>query len=156
MGQWKVEKNYANSITSEGKQVTIEYATPADIEPLMNMLIDTINQWDTHTITVENAHLSYAKIHLAFIHTHPFADGNGRLARLIANLPLLQAGLPPLVIKQSNCREYIILLADYQTAISTPQFDKHSEHQFWPNIGLLNPFNDFCENSYRATLEALE
>jgi hypothetical protein len=37
-----------------------------------------------------------AEVHAELILVHPFRDGNGRLARLVALLMALQAGLPPL------------------------------------------------------------
>ena len=37
-----------------------------------------------------------AAVHAELILIHPFRDGNGRLARLLALLMGLQAGLPPL------------------------------------------------------------
>lgn len=37
-----------------------------------------------------------AEVHAEVILVHPFRDGNGRLARLLALLMALQAGLPPL------------------------------------------------------------
>lgn len=37
-----------------------------------------------------------AVVHAEFLLIHPFRDGNGRLARLIADLMSLQAGYPPL------------------------------------------------------------
>ncbi|MFC4313043.1 Fic/DOC family protein [Steroidobacter flavus] len=37
-----------------------------------------------------------AEVHAELILVHPFRDGNGRLARLLALLMALQAGLPPL------------------------------------------------------------
>lgn len=40
----------------------------------------------------------YAWALLSFVRIHPFFDGNGRIARLIANLPLLKCGYPPLLI----------------------------------------------------------
>jgi cell filamentation protein len=37
-----------------------------------------------------------AKVHIEFILIHPFREGNGRLARLLATIMVLQAGKPPL------------------------------------------------------------
>ncbi len=155
VGEWKVEKNYANSITSTGKAVIIEYAEPQQIDALMTELVQTINQYDTSTITPNNAHETYAKLHLAFVHIHPFADGNGRLARLIANLPLLKAGLPPLLIDKDQRREYITLLADYQTSINAPSLESLAEHGFWPEPDSITLFADFCNDCYQATVALL-
>jgi cell filamentation protein len=40
--------------------------------------------------------LAMAEVHAELILVHPFREGNGRLARLLALLMALQAGLPPL------------------------------------------------------------
>ncbi|MEX3727434.1 Fic family protein [Bilophila wadsworthia] len=55
-------------------------------------------------MTRENAPSIYTRLHIPFVHIHPFADGNGRLARLISNLPLLRAGLPPIIIPKEWSR----------------------------------------------------
>ena len=39
-----------------------------------------------------------ARIHADFVKIHPFADGNGRTARLLTNLELMKAGYPPAVL----------------------------------------------------------
>ena len=37
-----------------------------------------------------------AEVHVEFVLVHPFREGNGRLARALSTLMVLQAGLPPL------------------------------------------------------------
>jgi cell filamentation protein len=49
-----------------------------------------------HGLSIEEIALSMAVIHVEFILIHPFREGNGRLARLIAYIMGLQAGYPPL------------------------------------------------------------
>jgi Fic family protein len=43
-----------------------------------------------------------AWIQWAFLFIHPFADGNGRVARMISSIPLLKKGLPPVVVTQER------------------------------------------------------
>jgi hypothetical protein len=49
--------------------------------------------------------------HAWLTHIHPFEDGNGRLARLLANLALIQSGYPPLIIRASERERYYDALA---------------------------------------------
>ena len=44
--------------------------------------------------------------HLIFEKIHPFADGNGRVGRLLLNALALQQGLPPMLIKQEKKQAY--------------------------------------------------
>ena len=47
----------------------------------------------------------YSRLHTLFVAIHPFFDGNGRMARLVANIPLLKAGFPPIAIAPEKRRE---------------------------------------------------
>jgi Fic family protein len=53
-------------------------------------------------------------VHLKFVSIHPFIDANGRTARLLMNLVLLQNGYPQAIIKVSNRAEYIQAIEKYQ------------------------------------------
>lgn len=151
-GAWKLEPNGVYAITSSGRQTYIEYASPSVVPALMTELIDDVNSIDTGIVTEENAHSFYAKIHMGFVHIHPFWDGNGRLARLLANIPLLKAGLPPLMIPFENRRNYIEILADYQVAIG--QLNKNTG--VWPDTSKLVAFNDFCQSAFQNTKQIIE
>lgn len=48
-----------------------------------------------------------AWFHHAFTQIHPFQDGNGRLARLLASLILIRHGLFPFTVKGSEKKKYI-------------------------------------------------
>ncbi|MEK9201247.1 MAG: Fic family protein, partial [Patescibacteria group bacterium] len=45
--------------------------------------------------------------HFKLVSIHPFGDGNGRTARLLMNLLLMQAGYPPAIIRKEERKQYI-------------------------------------------------
>lgn len=149
IGGWKVEPNGTYTVTRTNQSVYIEYAPPAAVPILMAKLIETINALPS--IRKEQAATVYAKIHAGLVHIHPFWDGNGRIARLIANLPLLKSGLPPLIISVQQRKRYIQLLAEYE--LNAGQLNTNTG--VWPNETLLSDFSDFCETEYQSTQEII-
>ena len=85
------------------------FAEPLKIEEEMNEFIEWLDSQ-----TIEEPILLAALVHLKFVSIHPFIDGNGRTARLLMNLVLLQNGYPQAIIKVSNRAEYIQAIEKYQ------------------------------------------
>lgn len=56
-----------------------------------------------------------ARAHKEFVFIHPFIDGNGRVARLIMNLCLIQAGFPIAIIPPIRRADYIARLEKAHT-----------------------------------------
>jgi len=56
--------------------------------------------------------LAASVAHAWFARVHPFLDGNGRTARLIANLVLIRNGWPPLTVTKQHRDEYIEALRE--------------------------------------------
>ncbi len=152
MGDWKLEINGCRAMDYQNTQkpVYIEYAHPVHIPELMEEYIKTLNAIDPQSITLNNLPELYAKLHMGFVHIHPFWDGNGRLARLIANLPLLKAGFPPLIIDTTQRKEYIEALSAYQirNGTLTPKTG------IWPKTD-YDEFITFCKKSYALTTDIL-
>jgi len=51
-----------------------------------------------------------ALIHHRLVYIHPFFDGNGRVARLVMNLLLLQAGYPLIIVLKNDRKKYYRVL----------------------------------------------
>ena len=151
-GAWKTEPNGTYALNDAGKQVFIEYALPQSVPALMRELISVLNGMNHTPLSLVDAPRTYAKIHMGIAHIHPFWDGNGRIARLVANIPLLNAGLPPIVIASEDRREYLETLANYQQIIGPIQ----ENTGVWPDESLLLDFEYFCAKSYETTKELVE
>ena len=61
-----------------------------------------------------------AMLHLNLVTIHPFIDGNGRTARLLMNLALLQAGYPTTIIPPIIRGDYISALRDSNKGDNKP------------------------------------
>ncbi len=88
------------------ENVTIKGAThiPPDylkVPELMEKLVLNYENWnDFHPI------IQAALLHGELVKIHPFVDGNGRTARLLMNLDLMNYGFNPVIIKKEDRLEY--------------------------------------------------
>jgi Fic family protein len=147
IGGWKVEPNGTYAVTADGKQTFIEYAAPADVPALMDAWLAELNRLGAEPLGEDAALAAYARLHLGFVHIHPFWDGNGRMARLLANLPVLRAGYLPVAIDVRERKRYIDTLAAYQLAVGPLTAARGA----WPRPELEAPFLDLCRDAYAAT-----
>jgi Fic family protein len=85
-----------------------KFCEPIKVPENMQNFIQNLNKTD------ENPVLKSAKVHLEFVTIHPFSDGNGRCARLLMNLVLLQNGYPLTIIKVEDRVKYIKAIEHYQ------------------------------------------
>jgi len=115
IGAWKNESN-GRYIKQNERLVYKSYPKPEHIEYLMQLWVAEFNTY-TKLRTQEEALNAYTRLHLAFTSIHPFFDGNGRMARLLANIPLLKNGFLPIVINNQYRQEYLEALSEYDLSI---------------------------------------
>ncbi|MFO7883755.1 MAG: Fic family protein [Desulfobacteraceae bacterium] len=153
VGAWKKEPNSTVGVIKE-KQVVFEYASPDDVPYLMENWFDLYRQVDRARKTGDRTSTldAYAALHVSFVRIHPFFDGNGRLARLIANLPVLKSGLPPLIIPREQRKEYIDALSEYHYSVG--QIKKGDD--LLPECEALKGFVSFCEEAWKLSLSLVE
>ncbi|QIL38321.1 Fic family protein [Pedobacter sp. HDW13] len=82
------------------------YTAPADVPNEMNKLIT----WYNDNEELEDPITLAATLHYKFVRIHPFDDGNGRTARLLMNYVLLRSGLPVVIIKAEEKKDYLSAL----------------------------------------------
>ena len=82
----------------------IPTANYVKIPPLMKNLVKDI------MVKVADSIAHIARIHSQFEQIHPFADGNGRIGRLLMHAMALTVNLPPIVILQEKRQPYITYL----------------------------------------------
>ena len=71
------------------------------VPELMSGFVSWLQKNKTHVTTLA------IDAHFKLVSIHPFVDGNGRTARLLMNLLLMQAGYPPAILRKEDRRRYI-------------------------------------------------
>jgi Fic family protein len=153
VGNWKNEPNSSVGVVN-GRQVIFQYGKVADIPELMERWFVLYRSFDQTIVEgyAEKALTAYVQLHVAFVRIHPFFDGNGRIARLVSNIPVLKAGLPPIIIPRELRKEYIDLLSAYHFEVG--QIQANSE--LLPNLKELQPFTAFCKQAWRESIALVE
>lgn len=101
-------KTHPNNPTSLATGRVHHYAPPDMVSPEMGRLVGSLT-----TEEYRNAHpvVQAAYLHYALAAIHAFADGNGRVARALASVPLYRAIGIPLVVLHDMRDEYLDALA---------------------------------------------
>ncbi len=102
-GEEVVVKNNLGEVVHEG-------APQSRINYLLKELVD----WYQKNKTTYPALVLAAVVHNQFENIHPFADGNGRVGRILLNNILIKHNLPPLNIDFKNRAEYYASLKEYE------------------------------------------
>jgi len=116
---FKNSKSFGGKFRKKGEEVVVmdsqgnvvhEGAPQARIVPLLKKLIEWYNKNKDKYPSIVLA----AVIHNQFENIHPFADGNGRVGRILLNNILIKHNLPPINIDFKNRIEYYGSLQEYE------------------------------------------
>ena len=152
IGAWKVEPN-STVIVSGNDQVIFEYAPTKDAPELMQGWLALFqNTCKEKPLNREEALTAYVWLHVSFVRIHPFWDGNGRMARLIANVPIIKAGFPPIIIPKEGRQEYIDALSEYHLAVGTLA----AGSELLPEVDKLDRFKQLCSESWSQSIRLVD
>lgn len=80
------------------------FMPPSSVE-VQPLLREFFRWYDRNKLSLHPVELA-AAVHLRFVTIHPFADGNGRMSRLMMNFVLQKHDFPPLNIPYEDRRSY--------------------------------------------------
>jgi Fic family protein len=133
-GVWKEQPNNAER---DGRQ--FRYCPPLHTKEQMAKLVEWHNRHQLEGVSPE---VEAAWLHHRFTQIHPFHDGNGRVARALASLVFIQAGLFPLVIERGEmCGCYITALEEADAGNLRPLIEVFAEGQRSRVCGALSITN---------------
>lgn len=147
VGDWKKENN-STAVTLGDRKTFIEYSDYWEVPRFMERWLEMLNGEILAAKEPQELVRSYARLQVSFAAIHPFWDGNGRVVRLIANLPCLKAGQPPIIIPHERRYDYLMLLADYTRtngvlSLKTPLISEDAS---------FHKFCAFCEECWQSTM----
>ncbi|MCB0196699.1 MAG: Fic family protein [Anaerolineae bacterium] len=105
-GQYKTMPNHVRTSTGAFHYYATPEETPAKMGDLMQWYRRSQEKGDLHPLILAGT------FHYRFVSIHPFDDGNGRMARLLMNLILMQAGYVPVIIRIATREEYLLALEE--------------------------------------------
>ena len=74
------------------------------------------------------------------------------MARLIANVPVIRAGYPPIIIPKERRQEYIEALSEYHLAVGTVT----ARSELLPDVNKLDGFKRFCAESWSESIKLVD
>lgn len=106
-----IEKEWAGSYRNGPVRITGTSHQPPDALELPHLMHDLV-RWAGDQQKKMHAVEFAAVLQHKFVHIHPFFDGNGRTARLLMNIRLLQKGYPLVIILKNDRKRYYRVLQE--------------------------------------------
>lgn len=104
-----------------GKTYPVWHKIPEKLQSFCNWLNIEREKIDSKTDLKKIYELSF-EVHYRLVSIHPWADGNGRMSRLIMNMIQYEFGVIPSIVKKENRLEYIQSLAESQEIDNSKDF----------------------------------
>ena len=104
-----------------GKTYPAWQKIPEKLQSFCNWLNIEREKIDSKTDLKKIYELSF-EVHYRLVSIHPWADGNGRMSRLIMNMIQYEFGVIPSIVKKENRLEYIQSLAESQEIDNSKDF----------------------------------
>lgn len=141
VGAWKRRENGAYW----GREF-IPYPSPSEIPHLMELWLHNYNSlFDPETPT--EAVKIYTQVMVSFTAIHPFFDGNGRMARLLANLKVIRQGFVPITIDSGSRFQYLEIIKNFK--LKEPR-------QGLETTGDYALFENFVYSEWQKTLKIVD
>ena len=139
---YRINEKKAGKYRKEQVYITgTDYLPPnfREVPGLMKSFVSGIPVWKEklHPVTLA------AKIHERIATIHPFIDGNGRTARLVMNLSLLQNGYPIIIIPPILRNEYLVSIGLANKGDTEPFFNFISNVEYESSKDYLRLINHF-------------
>jgi len=128
----RVEDDFAGSYRTGAVRIAGSKHVPPNPLKVPDLMAELFTEIQSIADPVERA----ANLHHGIARIHPFADGNGRAARLATNFILLSAGYPPVSIPAELRHEYYNSLeaadaGDFQTWLDFLTTQLNAELDRW-------------------------
>lgn len=121
-GKFKIHDN--NPRRDDG--MIFLYCPPVQVESEIDKLLEIYSDLENQKV---HPIIKAAWFHHSFVQIHPFQDGNGRMARLLASLILIKEALFPFTVNRAEKRRYIYGLENADDGIFQPLIDLFSDTQ---------------------------
>jgi len=116
---FKNSKSFAGNFRKKGEEVVVitksgKVVHEGSPQKRIKYLLKELIEWYDKNKKEYPAFVLAAVVHNQFENIHPFADGNGRVGRILLNNILIKHNISPLNINLKNQREYYFSLQEYE------------------------------------------
>ena len=139
-GRYRGGPSYTSHEDENGKKHTTCYCPAADLDTEMQWLVENVKE--ILSFTNIDPFRACAWIQFSFVRIHPFADGNGRVSRLLSSIPLILNDLPPVYVSKASKPKYLRALIAADTSGDIDDLANFLQQEVFDALGLLLDYND--------------